>query len=77
MSGVTLHPVESSMMSHVGYDEDNKILSILFHSGKRYEYDGVPKTVFLGLLAADSKGAYFNENIDGTYGYRLESKRRR
>lgn len=65
------------MMSHVGYDPQGKVLSILFNSGKLYEYDGVEQEVFDGLLAAPSKGVYSNEWIDDSYEYRLVSKRGR
>ncbi len=68
--GVILYPVESSMMSHVGYDEAAQTLTILFQSGKRYEYTGVEREVFDGLLAAPSQGSYFGDFIDGCYPYR-------
>lgn len=72
-----LYPVESSMMSHIGYDAATKTLTILFQSGKRYDYDSVEQTVFDDFLQADSKGRFFNEEIDGVYSYRLVKGRRR
>lgn len=63
------------MMSHIGYDQQNNTLSILFHSGKRYNYDNVPAEVFDDFLAADSKGRFFNSEIDNLYSYRLVKKR--
>ena len=77
MSGVTLHPVDSSMMSHIGYDPASKTLTILFQSGKRYEYGGVEQQVFDDFLAADSKGSYFRGMIDDCYLYRQVKGRRR
>lgn len=70
--GVVLSPVNSSMMSHGGYDEAAQTLTILFHSGKgkRYEYTGVEPEVFSDLLAAPSQGSYFRDVIDGCYPYR-------
>lgn len=69
MSGVILYPVESSVMSHIGYDPASKTLTILFDGSKRYEYAGVEQEVFDRFMAADSKGHFFNENIDGHYSY--------
>ncbi|MDL2345444.1 KTSC domain-containing protein [Deinococcus sp. MIMF12] len=74
--GVTLFPVDSSMMSHVGYDAGTQTLTILFHSGKRYEYSGVPPEVYAELRTADSAGSYFREEIDGCYPYRQVRGRR-
>lgn len=77
MADVTLHPVDSSMMSHIGYDPASKTLTILFQSGKRYEYDGVEQQVFDDFLTADSKGSYFRGMIDDCYPYRQVKGRRR
>lgn len=67
--GVILFPVESSMLSHAGYDDATQTLTLLFHSGKRYEYGGVEREVFDELLKADSPGGYFRDCIDGCYPY--------
>ncbi|OLV17460.1 KTSC domain-containing protein [Deinococcus marmoris] len=76
MSGVTLHPVDSSMMSHIGYDPASKTLTILFHSGKLYDYDGVPQEVYERFLAASSQGSFFRNEIDDCYEYRQVRGRR-
>ncbi|CAM4419854.1 KTSC domain-containing protein [Deinococcus marmoris] len=76
MSGVTLHPVDSSMMSHIGYDPENKTLTILFNSGKRYDYDDVPQEVYDRFLAASSQGSFFRNEIDECYEYRQVKGRR-
>lgn len=70
MSGMTLHPVESSMMGHIGHDPESKTLTILFHSGKRYDYDDVPPEVHDSFLAASSQGSFFRNEIDECYSYR-------
>ena len=75
MTGIILYPVESGVMSHVGFDEPTRTLSILFHTGKRYEYDGVPEQVFKDFMDAPSKGRFFNDHIDEKYPYRLMSGR--
>ena len=56
-------PVQSSNLASVGYDATSSTLEIEFHSGGIYQYDGVPKEIYDGLLSADSKGKYFHRNI--------------
>lgn len=60
-------PVSSSAISSVSYHALTQRLEITFHSGKTYTYQGVPVHVYQGLMAAGSKGAYFNENIKDNY----------
>lgn len=42
-------------------------LTIWFDSGGRYDYFDVPEQVYVGLMRAESKGRYFNQNIRGRY----------
>lgn len=49
--------------------ERSGILWIRFKSGSLYTYSGVPKSVWLGLLGADSKGKYHHKNIKWNYPY--------
>ena len=62
-----LEPVESSMISSVGYDPESRTLAVVFNSGKTYEYQDVPVEVYEGLMAAESKGQYMNEYIIDVY----------
>jgi hypothetical protein len=55
--------VHSSVMTFVKYDDDSGELDITFTSGKTYRYLHVPPEVYDGLLDAESKGEFFNENI--------------
>lgn len=71
-----MHPVESSMIGAIGYDEATRTLHILFNSGKTYAYADVPAEVFAAFLAAESKGVFFRSEIDGCYDYRLTKRRR-
>ena len=59
--------VESSMMIRFEYDDDAQELDILFASGKRYRYFGVPPDICAGLLDAESQGQFFNEEIRDVY----------
>lgn len=42
-------------------------LSIWFHASGRYDYYGVPESVYLAFLAARSKGQFFNDRIRDRY----------
>ena len=62
--------VESTTLATVGYDETRKLLQLEFCSRAVYVYFGVPATVHQALLAAPSKGRYFNRTIRGRFTYR-------
>ena len=59
--------VDSSNLKAVGYDIDESRLEIEFRSGAAYEYYDVPQYVYDGLMAADSKGKYADQNIYKVY----------
>lgn len=68
---VILFPVESSMIAAAGYDSKNRILIVLYNTGKAYEYFQVPAEEFQGLMVADSKGKYMNSHILNVYPYSI------
>jgi hypothetical protein len=68
--GITMIPVESSMVDSVGYDEERHLLQVVFTSGRVYCYEDVPPEVFQGLLEAESKGQYMRAYIIDVYPYR-------
>ncbi|MDC1141530.1 KTSC domain-containing protein [Planctomycetota bacterium] len=53
--------VTSSNIASVAYE--NSILLIKFNSGDVYAYQGVPKSVYDGLLTAESIGSYFHSQV--------------
>lgn len=59
--------LDSSVIAGAGYNEWTRTLVIEFHSGRTYEYHGVPFSVFAGLINASSPGAYYNACIKGRY----------
>ena len=69
--------MESKTMRSVGYESKTKILEIEFQSGDVYQYLGVPETVHEELLAAESKGRYFNGEIRDDYAFVRVGKSRR
>jgi hypothetical protein len=56
-------------MKSVGYEARSRILEIEFGSGAVYQYLGVPAKMYEQLLAAESKGRYFNSEIRESYPY--------
>ena len=69
-AGPELVPVSSSALRAVGYDAERRILEIEFQNGAVYCYYDVPAEVHLGLMAADSHGRYFNQQIRGAFRYK-------
>jgi len=58
--------VNSSSISAVGYDGYQ--LFVLFHTSDTvYAHRGVPYHLYLGLMQADSMGAFYNRLIRGRY----------
>jgi hypothetical protein len=62
---MSLIPVSSSAIRAVGYD--GRTLIVAFHNGRTYPHPGVPYALFEGLMAAPSKGAFYNRFIRGKY----------
>jgi KTSC domain len=61
-------PIDSTLIRSVGYDFANSILDVeLLPGGRVYRYFDVPLSIYNELMAADSKGSYFNESIRDLY----------
>lgn len=56
-------PVDSTLLLWVLYVPEEKRLRLKFRSGDIYDYSAVPERIYRALLAAPSKGHYFNQNI--------------
>lgn len=59
--------LDSSAIRAADYNERTLVLAITFTSGNTYDYYGVPKSVYLGLISAASAGQYFNAYIRDQY----------
>lgn len=59
--------VESTTLATIGHESVSGILQLEFHSCGVYRYFGVPHSVYKALLAASSKGKYFNRVIRGCF----------
>ena len=68
-----MHPVSSSNVAELGYDENNQQLYVRFVSGSLYRYSNVPIYEYEALDNAPSIGSYLNRNLKNVYPYeRLE-----
>ena len=70
---MNIKSVESATLVAIGYDA-REILQLEFRSHAVYRYFGVPGSVYEALVAAPSKGRYFNEAIRGRFPHSLASK---
>ena len=62
--------VTSSHLDSVGYDSSSQTLEVEFNGGSVYQYFSVPLQRYEGLMAASSKGSYFDSYIKkGGYRY--------
>ena len=59
----------STVIRHFSYDPEALELDVLFTTGRRYLYHGVPQAVADEFRAAFSKGRYFNARIRDAYDY--------
>jgi hypothetical protein len=57
------------MLRLVGYDSKRRVLEVVFNSGDRYRYNGVPPSTYEELMQAESIGQYMHRNIIGRYDY--------
>lgn len=63
---MALIPVSSSSIREVGYN--GSTLAVRFHTSDTiYTHPRVPYSVYLGLMRAESMGAYYNKHIRGKF----------
>lgn len=56
-------PLTSTTLASAAYDTTTCLLELEFRSGALYRYFSVPASLYRDLLAADSKGRFFNRFI--------------
>ena len=59
--------VGSSVFDMIHYQEASGTLTLIFRTGYGYEYYGVPRGCYEGLLYTARKGEYFNVKIRGQF----------
>jgi hypothetical protein len=62
-------PVDSSTLAAVRYLPSSRELEVTFRSGQIYRYLDIPIRVYRELLAAESKGTYYNFNIRNRFSF--------
>lgn len=55
--------VKSSNIKSIGYDIDEKLLEVEFHTGAIYRYDNVPNRTYTNLMNAKSIGTALHKII--------------
>jgi hypothetical protein len=64
--------VESSLISHIDYDEPEQRLYVKFKTGKHhYAYDDVSPHAHFMLTSDASIGSHFSRNIRGKYPHHM------
>ena len=63
-------PVRSSNIASIGYESSTNTLEVEFSSGAVYQYYGVPKAVYQGLMNASSHGSFLAAHVKGRYQYK-------
>lgn len=58
-----MEPIQSSAITHHGYDPGTGKMRVTTHSGKTYEYDDVPLEKYAAFTGAASPGAFWNSRI--------------
>ena len=61
--------MSSSLIRSVGYDADARVLEVELVAGQVYRYRDVSPFIYEGLLAAKSKGTFFNKKIARRFPY--------
>ncbi|HNR93588.1 MAG TPA: KTSC domain-containing protein [Kiritimatiellia bacterium] len=59
--------IDSSLLEKVKYDGAAQTLTVVFDSGETYVYAGVPQAIYDGLMAAPSKGSFFEASIKDAF----------
>lgn len=62
--------VDSSNIESVAHDEATKVLRVWFKNGATYDYAGVPRTTYVGLISAESVGKYFHAHVRQSFEYK-------
>ena len=68
--------VRSSSLARLSYDCQQAILQVEFRDGAVYQFFDVPEEIYNRLLAAESKGNYFNRRIRSHFRYALVRRAR-
>jgi len=60
----------SSVVAAISYLQEVSVLRITYVSGKVYDYQKVPESVYLKMKSATSKGKFLNEHVKRNYSFK-------
>lgn len=67
VSRIRRQPTDSIALAAIGYSQRLHALEIEFRNGAIYRYLNVSNEIYRGLLSAESKARYYDQNIRGHY----------
>ena len=62
----------SSVIRTYDYSPARRELRVIFQSGRRFLYHGVPEATYSAMRRAFSKGEFFNQNIRDRFAFTRE-----
>ena len=63
IKNIKMYKIASSNITALGYDENNKVLRVIFKNNSSYIYTNVEPEVWQIIINSESKGKSLNENI--------------
>lgn len=63
VSRIPREPVHSTALASVGYSKRLQILELEFANGAVYRYVDVPRSIYHGLMSAESKTRFYHASI--------------
>jgi hypothetical protein len=69
-TGMKRTNINSSNLKSIGYENTSETLEIEFTNGAVYQYYGVPSRIYVGLMQAESHGAYFYAFVRDRFEYK-------
>jgi hypothetical protein len=62
--------LDSTALTWIRYLPEQRILQVSLRTGRDYQYQDVPASIYRELLAAESKGRYYNLHIRNNFPFR-------
>ena len=65
-----LKPIQSSNITHAGYDPESETARVVFKNGGAFDYSGVSQETFSDMVKAKSVGKFFHSNIRAKHNFK-------
>jgi len=59
--------LNSTFLREASYDDSTNTLTVVFTDGRTYRYQNVDRTIYQGLINADSSSRFFGTQIRGRF----------